>query len=114
MELREELGEFLPTSVPVPGMLQLQGFPLGKSVGWEWMGVFGARLSHTQVLPKLLGQTGVIHPAQRLQPLCLPPEKPSSFLSIHLLMPALVSLFEGLAIRMLIMTAVKKSSSWYL
>lgn len=67
MELMEEWGEFLPTSVTVPGMFQLQGFPLGKAAGWEWMGVLRARLSHTRALPKLLGQTRAIHPTKRLQ-----------------------------------------------
>lgn len=46
----------------------MQGFPLEKVVGWEWMGVLGARLSCTRALPKLLGQAGAIHPTQRQRP----------------------------------------------
>lgn len=106
MELRE--GGMIPTRLCASSQdVQVQGFPLEKVVGWEWMGVLGARLSCTRALPKLVGQAGAIHPTQRQRPplLCLPPEKPSPFLSIHLPTPALNSLFEGLAIRMLIMPA---------
>lgn len=78
--------------------VQVQGFPLEKVVGWEWMGVLGARLSCTRALPKLLGQGEPSTPLRGRDHSSsyLPPEKPCPFLSTHSPLLALDSLFEGL------------------